>query len=103
VFNSPIDSIRSDLNAAVGLFVQDAWTIGRLTAHGGLRYDYLKASVRAQATGAGAFVPARSAPAVTLPQWNNWSLHVGLAYDLFGNARTALKFNASRAKSVYAG
>ena len=61
VFNSPIDSIRSDLNAAIGLFVQDAWTIGRLTAHGGLRYDYLKASVPAQSTGAGTFVPARSA------------------------------------------
>ena len=82
--------------AAVGLFVQDAWTVGRLTAHGGVRYDYLKASVPAQSTGAGTFVPARSAAAVELPKWKNWSPRVGLAYDLFGNARTALKFSAGR-------
>ena len=95
VFNSPVNA-RSDLDAAIGLFVQDAWTVGRLTAHGGLRWDYLKASVPAQSIGAGTFVPARSAAAVELPVWKDWSPRVGLAYDLFGNARTALKFSAGR-------
>jgi hypothetical protein len=95
VFNSPVNA-RSDLDAAVGLFLQDAWTIGRLTAHGGIRWDYLKASVPAQSAPAGTFVPARSAAAVELPEWANWSPRVGLAYDLFGNAKTALKFSYGR-------
>jgi hypothetical protein len=95
VFNSPVNA-RSDLDAAVGLFLQDAWTIGRLTAHGGIRWDYLKASVPAQSAPAGTFVPARSAAVVELPEWTNWSPRMGLAYDLFGDARTALKFSYGR-------
>jgi hypothetical protein len=95
VFNSPVNA-RSDLDAAIGLFVQDAWTVGRLTAHGGLRWDYLEASVPAQSAPAGTFVPARTAAAVELPKWKNWSPRVGLAYDLFGDARTALKFSYGR-------
>ena len=50
----------------------------------------------AQSTGAGTFVPARSAAAVTLPNGRIVSPRVGLAYDLFGNARTAIKFSAGR-------
>ena len=93
VYNTPIDGVRNDLDAAVGLFVQDAWTVGRLTINGGLRYDHLKNSVPAQTARAGAFVPQRTFAAVSLPVWKNWSPRVGLAYDVFGNARTAVKFS----------
>jgi hypothetical protein len=93
VYNTPIDGVRNDLDAAVGVFVQDSWTIGRLTVNGGLRWDYLKNSVPPQTSRAGTFVPQRTFGAVSLPVWKNWSPRVGLAYDVFGNARTALKFS----------
>jgi hypothetical protein len=96
VFNTPIDAIRSDLNRDLGFFLQDSWTYHRLTLNGGIRYDDLKASIPAQSSGAGTFVPARTTQELALPEWKNWSPRIGLAYDLFGNARTALKFSAGR-------
>jgi hypothetical protein len=41
-------------------------------------------------------VPARSFEPVTLPEWKQWSPRVGLAYDVFGNTRTAVKFSYGR-------
>ena len=96
VYNTPIDGVRSDLDAATGLFVQDSWTFHRLTVNGGLRFDYLKNSVPAQTSGAGAFVPQRDFATIDLPDWSNWSPRIGLAYDLLGDARTALKFSYGR-------
>jgi hypothetical protein len=93
VYNTPIDGVRNDLDAGVGLFVQDSWTVRRLTINGGLRWDYLKNSVPPQTSRAGTFVPARTFASVALPTWTNSAPRVGVAYDMFGNARTALKFS----------
>lgn len=95
VFSTPATS-RTNLDGETGFFVQDSTTFGRLTANVGLRYDHLRAGVPANSAPTSRFVPARSADAVTLPVWTDWSPRVGLAYDLFGNARTALKFSAGR-------
>lgn len=96
VSNTPIESTRANLDGAVGLFFQDQYTMGRLTVNGGVRYDWLRNSVPQQSAGAGRFVPARTFAAVKVPDWSNWSPRVGLAYDVFGNARTALKFSYGR-------
>jgi hypothetical protein len=96
VFNTPIDGVVNNLDGAVGLFIQDSFTYRRLTANGGLRYDTLKNSIPAQTSAAGSFVPARSFAGMTLPEWRNWSPRVGLAYDLLGDAKTAVKFSYGR-------
>jgi hypothetical protein len=93
VYNTPIDGVTNNLDGAVGLFVQDSWTVDRLTVNGGIRWDYLKNAVPEQTSRAGVFVPARNFAAVALPTWTNWAPRIGFAYDLFGNARTALKFS----------
>ena len=98
VWNTPIDSGYVNTNPSlIGMFVQDAWTFRRFTVNAGLRYDYSHESVLAQTAAAGTFVPERSFAAIdNLPTWTNWSPRVGVAYDVFGNAKTALKFSVGR-------
>jgi hypothetical protein len=89
--NSPVTA-RERLNADLGFYVQDKWTVDRLTITPGVRFDYLNASLPDQTAPAGRFVPARSAPATPcLPCWNDWSVRLGGSYDLFGDGKTALK------------
>jgi hypothetical protein len=86
------------LDYDVGLFAQDRWALRRLTATFGLRVQWLKSSVREVHVDAGRFVPARSFDEVTnVPKWGpDLSPRLGLSYDLFGNAKTALKFSIGK-------
>lgn len=92
VLNTPLNN-KVDLNADFGAYVQDTWTRARLSVSPGLRFDYFSSKVPAMSVEAGRFVPARAFPEITLPSWTNWSPRVGVAYDLFGDGRTALKGN----------
>lgn len=81
----------------VGIFAQDQWAINRLAFNYGVRFDYMSGYVPAQDTAATRFIPARHFDRVDgLPNWKDFSPRVGVAYDLFGNGRTALKFNIGR-------
>jgi hypothetical protein len=85
------------LKADVGLFVQDQWTIDRLTLNMALRYDYLNAYVPAQVHPAGPFIGERNFGEVTcVPCWNDISPRISAAYNLFGNGKTALKVSVGK-------
>ena len=76
----------------VALYAQDQWTIRRLTVNAGVRYSDARASTPEQVLGAGFFVPERRfAPVDSVPHYRNLSPRLGVAYDLFGTGRTALK------------
>ena len=81
----------------LGVYVQDQWTVDRMTLNLGVRVDYLRGIVPAQDVPATQFLPARSYAAVTGAP-NHWDLNprLGFAYDLFGNGRTALKTTFGR-------
>jgi len=97
VFNTPL-FFSNKLNYDLAFYVQDAWTIDRLTLNPGLRVESLKASIPAQVSGAGRFVPAREfAPEDCMPCWGpDVSPRFAVAYDLFGTAKTALKASVGK-------
>lgn len=96
VRNTPTTRL-DDLNADTGLFVQDRWTVNRLTLFGGSRFDYFNASYPDQTAPANPFVPARSITGKDCqPCWKDWSVRVGGSFDLFGNQKTALKTSVGK-------
>jgi hypothetical protein len=81
-----------------GGYAQDSWTRGRLTLQGALRYDRVHsfAPVDGNGTTDTSFLNAQP---ITFPKtegvnaYNDFTPRVGVAYDVFGNGRTAVKFN----------
>ncbi len=97
VRNTPLDTYGERLNYDVGVFLQDTFTMKRLTMTGGIRYEALNASVMASESAAGRFVPARSFPEVTnVPNWRDPAPRFSAVYDVFGNSKTALKYSLNR-------
>ena len=76
----------------VGLFVQDSWTMGRLTLNPGVRFDKYVGRLPAMSAPANRFFPARSFdPVHDLPNWSDVALRFGAAYDVSGDGETAIK------------
>ena len=96
VYNTPREA-KEYLNADLGIFAQDSWRIERLTINYGVRLEYFNGEITDQAAPAGRFIGARSfEPISCMPCWTDWTPRFGVAYDLFGNARTALKASVNK-------
>jgi hypothetical protein len=88
---------KERVNAALGLYAQDRWTVDRLTVNYGIRFDYHNAMVPAQDLPAITFVPARHYDEIkNVPNWTDLSPRVGATYDLFGNAKTVVRANYAK-------
>ena len=83
IYNTPIDSVTNKLEGAYAFFVQDAWTLGRVTLNGGIRFDRMQQAIPAQTSAAGTWVPARSFATIPLPTYTDWSPRIGAAWDVF--------------------
>jgi len=82
-------------------YAQDQWTMNRLTLQGGLRYDKILSSYPESCIGGPTYplmpkqvcYPARSTEGVN---WTDLTPRIGVAYDLFGNGKTAVKLNIGK-------
>ena len=85
------------------VFEQFTKTVGRATLSAGGRYEYFNGDIAARDLPGGRFMAARQYEAVDdLPNWTQFSPRFGVAYDVFGDAKTALKLNLGR-YSMYIG
>jgi hypothetical protein len=94
---SPV-SRYDDLRAELGLYVQDKWTMKKLTLSGALRFDHFSTYFPDTPIGPGPLVPTRN---FVIPQyewydWKDFSPRIAAVYDLRGNGKTALKANIGR-------
>jgi hypothetical protein len=92
---------QHDRTSTVGIYAQDQWTMGRLTLQGGIRYD--RAWSWAPADGNGTTGTSRFNPqpisfdeTVSVRGYNDITPRVGIAYDIFGTGKTAIKVNVGK-------
>jgi hypothetical protein len=90
-------SVVKESATTLGLFAQDQWNLGRLTVNAGARFDNPRAGYPDQVRPTTTWVRQEFAiQAKTVVTWYDIQPRLGLAYDLFGTGKTALKGSVSR-------
>jgi hypothetical protein len=80
-----------------GAFIQDQFTVKRLTLGGGLRFDQFRSSYKAIHIDPVRWLPvARDYPAAEVLNWKDLSPRIAASYDLRGTGKTAVKFSLAR-------
>jgi hypothetical protein len=88
-------------NARAGwhaVFAQEQWTMRRLTLQGALRFDVARSWFPEQNIGPDRFLPTPYHFPETkgIDSYKDITPRMGLAYDVFGNGKTALKVNLGK-------
>jgi len=82
----------------LGIYLQDKWTLKRLTLSGGLRFDTFQSYFPEQTLEPGSLVPNRNLtfPKTDMGNWKDIVPRLGSVYDLFGNGKTAVKVSLNK-------
>ena len=82
---------------SLSAYAQDQWTIQRFTLSGAVRYDNYIGWIPEQTSPAGRFVQAQTFPRLeNLPNFKDVTPRGGVAWDVFGDGKTAVKFAAGK-------
>jgi len=102
---------RNAIKADTGIYAQDRWTIGRATVNAGLRWDWFIGSTLPETLPANPLngnqpITFNTCPdgknnlaagcVGTVENWKDLNPRLGVAYDVFGNGKTAVKTSIAR-------
>jgi hypothetical protein len=93
-FNTPV--VSENIARVLGFFVQDAWSMNRLTLNLGARWDKYVGELPDQERANNRFIGAATFPGKEAINQSRAVWRLGASYDLTGSGRTALKASYSR-------
>ncbi|HUR34822.1 MAG TPA: TonB-dependent receptor [Vicinamibacterales bacterium] len=101
VYNTPTRTYNL-MGADFGVYLQDSWTLKRLTLNPGLRFEHFNSSVQPMTVEPGRFVPLRTFGEIpNVPSWNDIAPRFSAVYNVTGDAKTALKFGVNKYNRNY--
>jgi carboxypeptidase family protein len=91
----------ADRTKVTALFAQDTWTRNRLTVQGAVRFDQASSFSPSEHNGTSLTSQFNPSPVLLertdgVSSYKDISPRFGLSYDVFGNGKTAVKFNIGR-------
>lgn len=101
LYNGPLTH-RENLTLDAGVYLEDTWKLSRrITLNPGIRFEHMNMSIPAQSSSGGIWqapgYPGIHQPAENgLVDWNTVSPRFGVAWDVFGDSRTALRGGVSK-------
>jgi hypothetical protein len=93
-YNTPVFS--ENIANVMGFFLQDSWSMNRLTLNIGARWDRYVGKLPDQARSENRFIGAATFPGREVINQSRGVWRLGASYDLTGTGRTALKASYSR-------
>jgi hypothetical protein len=91
---------EDSLNANLGIYGQDSWTLKRMTLTIGGRWEHVSEQVDGQPAQSGRWANIPAFSTIRMPVWNSFSPRTAVVYDLRGDGKTALKFGFNRFESA---
>ncbi len=90
-YNNPIVATANHMDQYAA-YVQDRWTLGRVTLNLGLRWERYESYVGEQTKEQGVFGGAGTFPQLDVLSWNAFAPRIGLAWDISGTGKSVFKW-----------
>ena len=86
---------KNKVSGEGGIYIQDKWTIDRVTLSAGVRYDWFNSENPEYHLGPSILTPNRNydVPAFDTTRYKDFTPKVAMAWDVFGDGKTAIKAN----------